>query len=164
MIAEAATARTVREVAEEMRPRDREEFMAASPFERHTDLVEALVERYSPHPDVYAFLDGQEPIAIAGLIQHRPRVVTLLFFSKPDLARIGADLTRFVAQRLFPAYQQRGVHRIECASIESYGETHRWLKTLGLKQEAIMPGYGRDGQTYIQFAWVSDVRPVSTAI
>lgn len=154
MIVEAATVATVREVAEQMRPRDREEFMAVSPFERHVDLVDEIVGRYALHADAYTFLDGSEPLAVAGLIQHRPNVVTLLFFAKPDLPRIGTDLTRFVVKRLFPTYRRHGVHRIECASIEGYHETHRWLQVLGLSQEAIMPRYGRDGQTYIQFSWV----------
>lgn len=155
MKTEAATVAAVREVAENMRPRDREEFMAVSPFETHSQLVDAVVERYALHQDAYVFrTDDGAPVGMAGMIRHRPNVITLLFFATEQFPEIGSDLTRFVRKVLFPKYRERGVHRIECASIEGYAETHRWLEVLGLQQEAIMPGYGRDGQTYIQFAWV----------
>lgn len=154
MITEAATVEAVREVAENMRPRDREEFMAVSPFDTHGQLVETIVRQFAPHQDAYVFrTDAGVPAAVAGMIRQRPNVVTLLFFATDGLQDIGSDLTRFVLKVLFPTYRDMGVHRIECASIEGYSETHRWLEVLGLKQEAVMPGYGRDGQTYIQFAW-----------
>jgi hypothetical protein len=155
MMTEAATVAAVREVAENMRPRDREEFMAVSPFETHGQLVDAVVERYALHQDAYVFrTDDGRPVGVAGMIRHRPNVITLLFFATEQLAEIGSDLTRFVRKVLFPKYRELGVHRIECASIEGYAETHRWLEVLGLQQEAVMPGYGRGGETYIQFAWV----------
>lgn len=156
MITEAATVDAVREVAENMRVRDRDEFMAVSPFETHDELVQAIVQNYAPHHDAYVFRanDGT-PVGVAGMIRQRPNVITLLFFATERFPEIGSDLTRFVRKVLFPKYREYGVHRIECASIEGYAETHRWLRALGLQQEAVMPGYGRDGQTYIQFAWVN---------
>ena len=157
MITEAAIVATVREVAENMRPRDREEFMAVSPFETHGQLVDAVVERYALHQDAYVFrTDDGAPVGVAGMIRHRPNVITLLFFATEQFAEIGSDLTRFVRKVLFPKYRELGVHRIECASIEGYAETHRWLEVLGLQQEAVMPGYGRGGETYIQFSWVME--------
>lgn len=157
MITEAATVAAVREVAESMRPRDREEFRAVSPFETHAQLVEAIVEKYAPHLDAYVFrTDDGTPVGVAGMIRHRPNVITLLFFATEQFSEIGSDLTRFVRKVLFPKYKELGVHRIECASIEGYAETHRWLEVLGLQQEAVMPGYGRGGETYIQFSWVKE--------
>lgn len=155
MITEAATVAAVREVAEAMRESDRVEFMAVSHFDTHEQLVDAVVERYALHQDAYVFrADDGAPVAAGAMVQHRPHVVTLMFFANERMPDIGSDLTRFIRNRLFPAYRDKGVHRIECASIEGYAETHRWLKTLGLKEEASMPGYGREGQTYIQFSWV----------
>ena len=160
MITEAATVTAVREIAENMRLRDWAEFMAVSPFETHGQLVDAVVERYALHQDAYVFrADDGTPVGVAGMIRHRPNVITLLFFATEQFAEIGSDLTRFVRKVLFPKYKELGVHRIECASIEGYAETHRWLEVLGLQQEAVMPGYGRGGETYIQFSWVADARP-----
>ena len=133
--------------------------MAVSSFETHDQLVDAIVERYAPHQDAYVFrTDGGAPVGVAGMIRHRPNVITLLFFATEQFAEIGSDLTRFVRKVLFPKYKELGVHRIECASIEGYAETHRWLEVLGMKEEAIMPGYGRGGETYIQFSWVKETK------
>ena len=31
---------------------------------------------------------------------------------------------------------------------------HNWLKFLGLKEESILKGYGRNKEDFINFAWV----------
>lgn len=156
MRVDAANPADVRYVAERMRERDVEEFMAVSPFAERSDLVDALVERYGEHPDVIVAYGENGPVAVGGLVHHRPRVGTLLFFASDDLPKIGPDLTRFIKQRLFPGYTAKGTHRIECASIAGYEETHRWLGVLGLKEECQMSKYGRDGQDFVQFSWTRD--------
>lgn len=157
MRVEAATPEHVFAVANAMRARDREEFMAVSTYRRHAELVENLVRRFGNHPDVIAaFWENTVPVVIGGLIQHRPNVATLLFFATDDFPKIGSELTRFIKQRLFAGYVAQGVHRIEAASIDGYDEVHRWIEVLGLKKEAVMRGYGRGGETYLQFAWVKE--------
>jgi len=156
MIVEAATPELVRVAAENMRQRDRDEFMPLCRFHQHAELVDNLVARFGEHKDVVVAGDGHAPIAVGGMIRHRPNVATLLMFATDDLPRIGADLTRFIRQRLFPTYRAAGTHRIECVSIAGYDEVHRWLRVLGLKEEADLPGFGRDGERYVQFAWVAD--------
>jgi hypothetical protein len=154
---EAASAEHVYEVACAMREHDRKEFMAVSEFQHHHGLVAALVRRFGGHPDtIMGGLDDGTPLCIGGLIQHRPHVATLLFFARDGFDEIGKDFTRFVKQRLFPGYIAKGVHRIECSSIEGYDEAHRWIEFLGLKKEAEMRKFGRGGETYVQFAWVAE--------
>lgn len=153
----AATPEQVYAVACDMRQRDRDEFMAVSMFQRHDQLVESLVRRFGGHPDAIAgcFDDGA-PVCVGGLIQHRPRVATLLFFATDAFEGIALDFSRFVKQRLFPGYVAKGVHRIECSSIAGYDEAHRWIEFLGLTREAEMRKFGRGGETYVQFAWVAE--------
>ncbi len=141
-------------VAQAMRQRDRDEFMPMTHFETHDQLVKSLVQRYGGHPDVFTVFGEPGPVAVGGMLLHRPNVATLLFFASDDFAPEGAAFTRFVTQRLFPTYRQRGVHRIECQSLDGYGEVHRWLGVLGLEREAVLRAFGRDGQDYVQFAWV----------
>lgn len=154
---DAPSHETVRLVAERMREGDALEFLAVSPAEDREGLVEALVERYGGAPDAFGFYDeDRTPIAIGAMVQHRPNVVTLAFFATDEFPRIAADVAKFARRSLFPAYRARGVHRIECISIEGYEDAHRWIGMLGLVKEAVMPGYGRGGETYLQFAWVAD--------
>lgn len=155
MIVESALPDDVFRVAQAMRQRDREEFMALGYFERHDELVKSLVKRFGGHPDVFTVFGDPGPVAVAGMLMNRPNVGTLLFFATDDFQKIGGDFTRFVVQRWFPTYRERGVHRIECVSIDGYDEVHRWLNLMGLEQEAVLPKFGRSGETYIQFAWVA---------
>lgn len=148
------TPATVRHVAERMRERDRMEFMAVSHASTAAELAESLVARYGDHPEVIVAGAGDVPIAVGGLLRLRPNVATLMFFATEDMAEIGGPLTRFIRQRLFAQYRAEGVHRIECASLAGYDEVHRWLLALGLQQEAVMRGYGRGGEDFVQFAWV----------
>lgn len=159
---EAATSADVRYVAERMRDTDLREFLAVSRARDRWDLAESLVERYGGHPDVLAArLDGSGPVAIGAMIEARPNVITLFFFATDNFPIVAVAMTRFIRQRLFPRYRAAGVHRIECVSIEGHDDAHRWIEILGLRREATMPGFGRDGETFFQFAWVSDgdVRP-----
>ena len=147
----------VRHVAENMRQKDIVEFRAVSRAESTDELAEALIERYGDRGDtICARLDDGTPVAIGAMIESRFNVVTLLFFATDDFPQIAMALTKFIVQRLFPRYRNAGVHRIECVSHVDYVEAHRWIETLGLEKEAEMPGYGRSGETYFQFAWVDD--------
>lgn len=152
---DAPTKADVRQVAVQMRAKDAEEFLAVS-HGNFGDLVERLVARYGDAPDAFVFFDGDEPVAIGAMVEHRPNVVTLCFFATDAFKRIAFDVAKFARQRLFPGYKARGVHRIECVSIAGYADAHRWIEMLGLRQEAVMPRYGRGGETYHQFAWVAD--------
>lgn len=140
-----------------MRQRDRDEFMPMTHFERHADLVSSLVERFGEHPDCFTVFDDPGPVAVGGMLLHRPNVATLLFFATDDFkGAVAADFTRFVVQRLFPRYRERGVHRIECQSLDGYEEVHRWLGVLGLEKEAVLRSFGRGGEDYVQFAWTKE--------
>lgn len=145
-------------VARAMRPRDFDEFSALSPADTRDELAEALVTRYFGHPDAFcAYAEGGEAVAVGAMVQARPGVVTLMFFATERMAEIGLALTKFITQRLFPAYQARGIHRIECVSLEGYDEVHRWIEVLGLRREAgPFRGFGKRGEGFIQFAWVAD--------
>jgi hypothetical protein len=156
---DAPTREDVAFVATRMRSRDMQEFMAVSHAASEAELVEGLVDRYGGAHDAFCAYRGGIPVAVGAMVEHRPNVVTLMFFATADLPLIGAALTRWIRQRLFPQYRARGVHRIECASIDGYVSVHRWVQALGLKREAVMPKYGRGGETFIQFAWVVDESP-----
>lgn len=145
----------VLEIAQNMRPRDLQEFLAVSPFESD-ELALHLAKHYGDRQDTFCASHHGKPVAVGAMVEHRPGVVTLMFFATAEFPRIALALTRFIKNRLFPKYRANGVHRIECASLDGYAEVHRWIEILGLKHEATMRGYGRGGETFLQFAWVDD--------
>jgi hypothetical protein len=155
---ETATPTATRIVAERMRARDEAEFLAVSHAANRDELVQALVGAYGSRHDLIMASDGAGPVAIGGLIEHRPNVATLLFFATDSFQSIALGLTRFIRCNLFPKVIAAGVHRIECVSIDGYAETHRWIELLGLKREAVFKRYGKGAEDFVQFAWVSDDR------
>lgn len=154
----------VLEVALGIRDRDVAEFLAISPLETRDQLAASLVTRYATSTDVFVASQHGVNIAAGAMVQHRPHVVTLMFFATDRFPEIATALTKFIRQRLFPRYRASGVHRIECVSIDGYDEVHRWIELLGLKREAIMPGYGKNGETFVQFAWAADAPEESQAL
>jgi hypothetical protein len=151
---------SVEAVARRMRNHDFEEIAALSAYSTREEMAQHFGVNYGHHPDVIVFSNDKEPVAVGALVQGRPNVATCLFFATDAFSSIGADVTRFVRQRLFPGYREKGVHRIEAISIAGYDDMHRWLGVLGLTKEADLAGYGRNGEAFVQFSWVADsVRP-----
>lgn len=156
-----ATPETVRHVALNMRTRDYVEFSAVSFLEGREALADNLVERFGNSPEIHVgFTADDEPACVGGTIMTRPNVISLLFFATDRFPEIGLPITRYIRKQLLPRLIEAGVHRIEAVSISNYSETHAWLETIGLSRETgPLYGYGKDGETYLQFAWSSYVRP-----
>jgi len=146
----------VRRVAGQMRGSDVREFLALSAASDRDGLVQSLLDRYGGHPDAIAVRAADEPVCIGAGIEARPNVVTLLFFATDRFPEVAIAVTRFITRELFPRYRAAGVHRVEAVSIDGYDEAHRWIGLLGLKHEAVLRGFGKNGETFHQFAWVSD--------
>ena len=159
MRTDVGTPENVRYVAEHMRDDDEREFLGLTPCFNRAELVEALVKAYGNHPAVFCAYHEDEPVAIGALISHRPNVGTVLFLATDKIAEpyIGVPVTRFIKSRLLPKYRDNGMHRVEAVSIEGHTQAHRWIEAIGLSQEGPpLQGYGKNGETYIQFAWVRD--------
>lgn len=157
MIVSAPTFRHVRAVASQMRAKDRTEFMAVSSASTHADLVERLVQLYGDNDATYCFSDDDgEPIGAGAMIEARPNVVTLMFMATDRFNTIALPLAKFCRRRLFPKYRALGVHRIECIALDGYDENHRWIEMLDMEREGVLRGFGRNGETFHQFAWVAD--------
>ncbi|MEC5291592.1 MULTISPECIES: hypothetical protein [unclassified Aurantimonas] len=137
-----------------MRDRDVAEFMAVSRAETRDDLTDMLAQSYGRRADAMCASQSGIPIGVGAMVEVRPNVATLLFFANHLFPQIVIGLTGFIRGNLFPRYREAGFHRIECVSMDGYGQAHRWIEILGLTREAVMPGYGRNGETFHQFAWV----------
>ncbi|ACK52017.1 hypothetical protein Msil_3108 [Methylocella silvestris BL2] len=146
---------TVYDIALKMRARDFEELEAVSHMSTREDLARLLSDRYGSRDDVFAVgLDGK-PIAICGLIELRPNVLSLLFFATDEFSSIALPLTKYVKRELFAPRIAAGVHRIECASMSSYRAVHNWIEALGLSFESTIRKCGKAGQDFDYYAWVS---------
>ncbi|MBI2240293.1 MAG: hypothetical protein HYU59_05755 [Magnetospirillum gryphiswaldense] len=154
---DAATPEDIRDVALRMRDSDYREFSALSWTDSRETLAEELVARYGyMRPMCVTHRDG-ERVAVGDVIQVRPNVVSLFFFATDRFGDVALPLTRFVAQRLLRNVRDAGVHRIEALTSATHAQAHRWLRTLGLRQEGVhFRGFGKNGESYVQFAWVRE--------
>lgn len=156
---ETATASDVAAVAQGMRQSDLREFLAVSSARDHAELAQQIVQRFGSRDDLIVAREDGVPVAVGGLVEHRPHVLTLFLFATDDFPAVGKPLVRFIVQRLFPPIKAAGVHRIDCLSIDGHDQAHRFIRALGLEQEAVLRAFGRDGEDFIQFAWLADARP-----
>jgi hypothetical protein len=150
-----ATADEAMRVAACMRERDAIEFFAVSGCPSIGHMKRAAAERAIATKALCASRDDI-PVGIGGLVETRPGVASLLFFATDDFPKIAIELTRFISKELLPAGKDMGFHRIECVSHELHTDAHRWIKQLGLKEEAVLQGFGRGGETFILFSWVAE--------
>jgi len=154
-----ATRDEVHHVALNMRDRDYAEFSATSDCRNREELADLLADRFGGRDDVLCGALGDEPICIGGTIEAWPNVLTLLFFATPQFPKIGLPITRFIRDRLFPQFDQVGVHRIQAVSLAGYDDVHEWLRVLGMEPETgRLHGYGKRGEDFIQFARLRNVR------
>lgn len=155
------TREAVHFVALKMRERDFAEFSAVSYANTREDLADGMAERYGQFEGCIVGHSGDNPVCVGATVMARPNVVSLLFFATDQFPEIALPATRFIKRELFARLKKAGVHRIEAVSMVDHNDTHAWLQTLGLERETEpMLGYGKGGESFIQFAWVSDVRPI----
>jgi hypothetical protein len=96
------------------------------------------------------------PLAAMGAIECWPGVWSAWMIATdkwPSVARAATRWARFALDAVLVA---AGAHRCECKSIADHRTAHRWLAHLGARPEAVHPGYGRNRETFITFAWRLD--------
>lgn len=148
------TAENLKYIAERMRDRDLAEFSAMSYFDDRENAARFLCENYADYPGLYCVtLDDGTPVGAGGTIWIRPNVASMLFFATDDFDRIVVSLTRFSTKEIFnPA--KALAHRIECFSLASYTQMQSWVELFGLRPEATLRGYGKNGEDFIVYAWL----------
>ena len=151
---EQATKFDVERVAVGMRNRDFVEFRALALADTREELAADLGRRYGDRHDVLCVWHGERRVAVGGLIETRPNVISLLFYATDNFADVVLPLTKFIKRELFPRYIKAGVHRIEALSMVTYQEAHDWLNLLGLSLEGVMVAYGKRREAFAMFAMV----------
>lgn len=150
---ENATPAAVYAVAARMREHDRLELSAVLPFDHVPDIALHLANTYGERDDVKVVYVEDRPVAVIGAVMTRPNSLALLMFATREITTIGLPLTRWLRREWLPRMAGAGVHRIEAASILGYPDMHRWLRSLGLKREALMKRFGKRGESFLLYAW-----------
>lgn len=109
--------------------------------------------------------NGQSRIAIykgkpAGIIGYAhtsdPEVADAFAMGTDQFHRVVPGLTRYALEVLKPSLLANGVKRLQCQSLATHVEAHRWLELFGFKPECTLHGFGRGGKDYIQFVALAE--------
>lgn len=142
------------EVAMNMRQRDYDEILCVTWADEREELAEYLMFALKDHENVYAFGDSDDAVGIVSYLPLRPGVWHLGLFATDNFQKVGSFLTRCVIRDIIPALDRGNAHRVEAQSIEGYDQVHRWLEFIGLKKESDLPGFGRNGENFVNFTYV----------
>ncbi len=146
----------IRYIAERMRDRDLAEFSALSYYSTREEAARCLVENYADYPGLDCVtLDDGSPVGAGGVIWTRPNVASMLFFATDDFDKIVVSLTRHSERNIFTPARALA-HRIECFSLADYTQMQQWVKLFGLRPEATLRNYGKNGEDFIVYAWLKD--------
>lgn len=145
-------------VCSNMRDASAEEMFACRPHDSPSNLADELYDRGGLKWVGYY---KDEPAAMIGAMPLYPGVWGLFGFGTDNWQKIWRPMTVFARKTMMPAVKSSGAHRAHCASPVGHDETHKWLRFLGAEQEAVLRGYGKNGEDFALFAWTkekSDVR------
>jgi hypothetical protein len=156
MILQAVTPEAAYAVGLQCRPRDRQEFGAATGIRQPDELAQWMGERYGSLDGLLTASDDEgELICVGGAIHVRPGTCALLFYATDSFEEIALSMTRFIKRQYFPQLEAGGYHRIECVTSAAYPEMQKWLEILGMKREGLLRAYGAGGEDFVQYARVS---------
>lgn len=94
-------------------------------------------------------------IVVAGFTMIRPGVWQDWMFSRAEAwdEAHWRPVTR-LARRVMDKMLQSGAHRLQCVSLASRTQAHKWYRPLGLRLEGTLHGYGVGGEDALMFARV----------
>lgn len=150
MILAPLSEQAVAHVAYNLRAADREELGATmSQF----DSARIAVASMRATTGFVACLGDGMPAAVVGASLLWPGVAQVGMFATPRWREIAARLSRHVKHEWIPGLRAAGVRRAHAYSLASHHVAHRWIRWLGGEQEALLRGWGRDGQDFLLFRW-----------
>lgn len=140
-------------IVENLRPEDRREIDAVS----RDESDDARIERYMMLAEFTFWAEwGERPAGLIGAWPLWPGIWQVYAFGTEDFERVAPTLTKFAKRFMTPALIRAGAHRAQCDSIADHHRAHRWLESMGYENEGAMRKYGRGGETFYRFAYVTE--------
>jgi hypothetical protein len=135
-----------------MREIDRREVDACSPGEPAMHRARRIRDA-TTHGALFWF-DG-EPVAACGSAPIRSGVVALWALGTDAWPRVVMAMTRWLCRDMAPLLIAHGVHRVQCLSLSERMDTYKWVRRMGARQEAVIPGFGSRGENFTLYAWTA---------
>lgn len=132
-------------------PEDEREQIEAFSGEKYDAQRYAAAYHLRPGPK-WLLHDGERTVAVAGFDMVRPGVWQDWMFSTPEAwsSANWRSTTKYV-RRVMDAMLKTEAHRLQCVSLASRIQAHRWYRTLGLVYESTLEAYGAGGENALMF-------------
>ena len=161
MIVREFTAEDIFDVAYNARERDFQELSSVAWVDGRERVAKDITSRYmifrQLHPEktsLQAACDRSgKAFAIFGWVRLRPSTASLVLFATPDFTHFRKGFLRASKAMWRTVLADNDILRVDCQTLEGYQEIHSWLELLGLRREATMPKFGKQGETFVTFAW-----------
>ena len=143
------------DIALNMRERDYEECSALSFAESRHELAEEIARAWSKSETT--IICGTKELGGIAAFTYMPLrhgVWNMGLIATDQFNKIHLSLTRLIIKSIIPILDNAGAHRVEAQSIAGYSSVHNWLKFLGLEEESVIKGYGKNGEDFVNFAYV----------
>jgi len=145
-------------VVEHMRREDREEIHATSWTEDPRRLATPLCQAGVLGAAIAA-RPGEQAQAIVAAVNLWPGVWNAGMFATDRWPEVAVETSIWLKRKFIPELRAARAHRVECHVLERYALARRWLEWLGATAEAVVPAFGRERETFIRYAWLSDDVP-----
>ena len=143
------------DIAVNMRERDYQECVALSFADNRHELADELARSWANiETSIICGTKEDGGIAAFTYVPMRKGVWNMGLFATDKFNKIHLSLTKLIIKSIIPTLDNAGAHRVEAQSIAGYSTVHNWLKFLGLEEESILKGYGRNGEDFVNFAYV----------
>jgi hypothetical protein len=148
----------IRRLVENMRAKDWREISACLWHDERERFIHEFYHRLQCGSIYWIAWRGEVPVAIVGVMPCWPGVWSALMFATDDFPLIGKSLTRAIKKSIIPTLAEAGgFHRVSCNSIADYEEVHRWLRSLGAEEEAVIPRHGKNAENFVTFSFSDHV-------
>jgi hypothetical protein len=138
-----------------MRPDDVAEVFAARYDDSWTNLAFDY-EAMRPQATCFYAAFGQgrtKPAAIFGAWESHPGAGQVHLIATKRWRDVALPVTRFIKNVMVPCLMEAGWRRAECRALATNQTARRWLYYLGAREEALLEGYGRAGEDFVQVSW-----------
>lgn len=141
----------VSHVVENLRPDDRREVVAGRAGE---DNWEDELTAYIGREATFGFVarkDG-EPAAVFGAVPLRKDLWQVHRYATPRWPEVSFSVGKVVKSQFLPLLRHVGAERVQCALLASNTDAHAWTEWCGFDRGDELPGAGRDGEDFVEFA------------
>lgn len=112
----------------------------------------AFASRTGPSWVIYG---NGEPLLVAGFDYIRKGVWQDVMISTPAAwSKENWFAVSRIARRVMDKMMETEAHRLQCVSLRSRIQAHRWYRVLGLRQEGVLEAYGSAGEDALMFSRV----------